>query len=305
MDPRKPIDTQAAGLMLVLCSIWALQQVLLKAAAVDITPMMQVALRSGMSAVLVWLLMRWRGERLHLGGRDLKPGLLVGLLVAVEFLFVAEGIRHTTASHAAVFLYTAPIFVALALHWRLPSERLNRVQWVGILLAFAGVALAFLWRGANAAGNGASLLGDFLVVLGAMGWAGTTVAVRLTSLANAPATRTLQYQLVGAFVVLLPASLLMGLGTIHHTPLAWGSVLFQGILVSFASYLVWFWLLRKYLASRLGVFSFMTPLFGVALGVWLLNDPLEPGFVLGAVLVLLGILLVIGQAWLPRALTRG
>lgn len=116
MDPRKPIDTQAAGLMLLLCSIWALQQVLLKAAAVDITPMMQVALRSGMSAVLVWLLMRWRGERLDLGGRDLKPGLLVGLLFAVEFLFVAEGIRHTTASHAAVFLYTAPIFVALALH---------------------------------------------------------------------------------------------------------------------------------------------------------------------------------------------
>ena len=78
-------------------------------------------------------------------------------------------------------------------------------------------------------------------------------------------------------------------------------MLFQGILVSFASYLVWFWLLRKYLASRLGVFSFMTPLFGVALGVWLLGEPLEPGFVVGAVLVLLGILLVNGEAWLPRS----
>ena len=45
----------------------------------------------------------------------------------------------------------------------------------------------------------------------------------------------------------------------------------------------------------------MTPLFGVALGVWLLGEPLEPGFVVGAVLVLLGILLVNGQAWLPRS----
>ncbi len=300
MDTRKPIDAQAAGLMFVLCLTWALQQVLLKAAAVDISPMMQVALRSGISAVLVWLMMRWRGEPLDLAGRDWKPGLVVGLLFALEFLFVAEGIRHTTASHAAVFLYTAPIFVALALHWRLPSERLNRVQWTGILLAFAGVVLAFLWRGSHGSG-GATLLGDFLVLVGAAGWAGTTVAVRLSSLANAPATRTLQYQLIGAFVVLLPAAWLMGLGEIRHTTLAWGSVLFQGILVSFASYLVWFWLLRKYLASRLGVFSFMTPLFGVALGVWLLGEPLEPGFVVGAVLVLLGILLVNGQAWLPRS----
>jgi hypothetical protein len=42
---------------------------------------------------------------------------------------------------------------------------------------------------------------------------------------------------------------------------------------------VWFWLLRRYLVSPLGVFSFMTPLIGVAFGVWLLNEPLEPGFV--------------------------
>ena len=62
MDTRKPIDAQAAGLMFVLCLTWALQQVLLKAAAVDISPMMQVALRSGISAVLVWLMMRWRDE---------------------------------------------------------------------------------------------------------------------------------------------------------------------------------------------------------------------------------------------------
>lgn len=285
--------------MLLLCLTWALQQILLKAAATDIAPLLQVALRSGISAVLVWLLMRWRAEPLQLAGPDWKPGLVVALLFGLEFLCVAEGVRQTTASHAAVFLYTAPIFVALTLHWRLPSERLSRLQWVGILLAFLGVALAFLWRGKVS--GGASMQGDFLVLLGAAGWAGTTVVVRCLSLANAPATRTLQYQLVGAFMMLLPIAFLTGQGGIRHSALAWGSVLFQGVLVSFASYLAWFWLLRKYLASRLGVFSFMTPLFGVALGVWLLGEPLEPGFVLSTILVLLGIVLVNGQAWLARS----
>ena len=77
---------------------------------------------------------------------------------------------------------------------------------------------------------------------------------------------------------------------------------FHTLVVSFASFLVWFWLLRHYLASRLGVFSFMTPLFGIVLGAWLLDEPIELSFVLGAVPVLLGIVLVSGGGWLGALL---
>jgi drug/metabolite transporter (DMT)-like permease len=96
----------------------------------------------------------------------------------------------------------------------------------------------------------------------------------------------------------------IGLGQtgFNSTPLAWGSLLFQSLVVSFASFLVWFWLLRNYLASRLGVFSFMTPLFGIAFGVWLLHEPLEPSFLVGALLVLAGIVLVSGSGWLKQVL---
>ena len=70
--------------------------------------------------------------------------------------------------------------------------------------------------------------------------------------------------------------------------------------MSFASLLTWFWLLRRYLASRLGVFSFLTPLFGVLLGVLLLGESLEPHFVAGSALVLAGIGLVGGHAVVSR-----
>ena len=76
------------------------------------------------------------------------------------------------------------------------------------------------------------------------------------------------------------------------------AVRWLGIALAFASFLVWFWLLRHYLASRLSVFSFMTPLFGTAFGVWLLDDPLEPAFIVGTVLVLTGITVVSGYGWL-------
>ena len=61
---------------------------------------------------------------------------------------------------------------------------------------------------------------------------------------------------------------------------------------AFVSYLTWFWLLRHYLAARLSVLTFLTPLFGVLGGVLLLGEPLTPSFAVAAVLVGAGIYLV-------------
>jgi drug/metabolite transporter (DMT)-like permease len=279
--------------MVLLCALWGLQQVLIKAAAPDVAPIMQVALRSGVSAALVAAWARWRGEPLHLLGPTLRPGLLAGVLFAAEFLFVAEGLRHTAASHMAVFLYTSPVFTALGLHFTIRAERLSRLQWAGILTAFSGIAVAFgggLLAGRIAPGI---LLGDLLGVAAGAAWGASTVVVRRSSLSEAPPARTLQYQLVVGFLLLLTGAALTGqAGRVSSTPVAWGSVLFQGVVISFASYLAWFWLLRRYLASRIAVFSFMTPLFGVTFGVLLLGEPLTPSFAGGAILVLTGITVV-------------
>ncbi|HSN79598.1 MAG TPA: DMT family transporter [Rhodoferax sp.] len=301
MNTRLDLDTKAITLMAVLCAIWGMQQVVLKATAADIAPIMQIALRSGGAALLVMLVMGWRGERMNLRDGTLRPGVAVGLLFGLEFLLVAEGLRHTTASHMVVFLYTAPMFAALGLHWKLPAERLGRVQWLGIALAFGGLAFAFLGRSTPAgAVPGNVLWGDFLGLLGGAGWAATTVVVRCSTLSKAPATQTLLYQLVGGFVILLAGAFLTGQARFNPTPQVWASLVFHTLVVSFASFLVWFWLLRHYLASRLGVFSFLTPLFGIVFGAWLLSEPIEASFLLGAVPVLIGIVLVSGGDWLTQ-----
>jgi drug/metabolite transporter (DMT)-like permease len=73
------------------------------------------------------------------------------------------------------------------------------------------------------------------------------------------------------------------------------------VIVSFLSLLAWFALLRRYLASRIGAFSFMTPLFGVALGAWLLNETISSGFLVGAFFVVVGVICVNCYEWLePR-----
>jgi len=304
MAPPRTIDTQAVGLMWLLCALWGLQQVALKATAHDVAPLLQIALRSGIAALLVALLMVWRGERFNAQDGTWRSGTIVGTLFAVEYLLVGEGLRHTSAAHMVVFLYTAPIFAALGLHRWLPAERLQPAQWVGVGLAFLGIALAFFGHRQPPTPSAGSevLRGDLLGLLAGASWGATTVVVRGSRLANTSATKTLLYQLIGAFVLLLPAALGLGQGTFKPTVLVWCNLAFQSIVVSFASFLVWFWLLRRYPASQLGVFSFMTPLFGVAFGVWLLNEPLEPNFLGGAVLVLFGIILVSGHVWVRRAI---
>ena len=54
MELRKQLDAQASGLMILLCMIWGIQQVAIKLAAPDISPMMQIAIRSGLAALLIF-----------------------------------------------------------------------------------------------------------------------------------------------------------------------------------------------------------------------------------------------------------
>lgn len=300
MEQRKALDAQASLIMFVLCMAWGLQQVVLKLAAPDISALMQIALRSILSAMMVYPLIHLTVRQKLWNKTYLSSGLLVGGLFAIEFYLVGEALRHTSASHTIVLLYTAPIFVALGLHWKLPSERLSTLQWSGIMVAFLGIVVSFLFR-SQSAQAGVSLWGDCLALLAGIFWAATTISVRLSVLAEAPATQTLFYQLFIGGVVLLPLSILTGQAEIHWTNLAILSLLFHTVLISFASYLIWFWLLKKYLASRLGVFSFLTPIFGLIFGVFLLNEKIELNFMIGTAMVMCGVIMVSLQGWLHKA----
>ena len=293
MSSRQALDSKASGIMFGLCILWGLQQVALKLAAPDISAVMQIALRSGLSAFMVYPMIKL-AKGTSLWGRDyLAAGILVGLLFAAEFFLVAQALRFTSAAHTVVLLYTAPIFVALGLHWKLPAERLSLIQWLGIACAFFGIVIAFLFPPAvSQAAASSALWGDVLALLAGVLWAATTIAVRLTKLAEAPATQTLFYQLFIAFLVLFPVAFFMGQATIHWSVLSLTSLLFHTVVVSFASYLIWFWLLKKYLASQLGVFSFLTPIFGMCFGVVLLNEQLELNFLVGTCFVLMGVMVV-------------
>src|SRR5690242_8313332 len=143
MQERKSLDATAYAVMLALTALWGFQQVTVKAIAADVSLVMQAALRSIVATVLLLAWMRLR--RVPLLERDgtLAAGLAAGLLFAGEFVFIYAGLGHTNASRMSVFIYLAPALTALGLHFFVKSERLSALQWGGVALAFAGIALAF------------------------------------------------------------------------------------------------------------------------------------------------------------------
>jgi drug/metabolite transporter (DMT)-like permease len=284
---RKPLDVGAYSLMVLLTALWGFQQVTIKVIAGDVSLIAQAAIRSIIATLLVLAWARLRGTPLFERDGTLKAGLLAGVLFAVEFVFIYGGLAYTNASRMVVFIYLTPVLTALGLHFLIPGERLHPAQWAGVLVAFGGVVLAFFNSGSN------TLIGDLCGIAAAFFWSATTVLIRATRLAQASATKTLFYQLAVSAVVLPLCSYLLGeQGVVAVTPLAVISLTYQAVIVAFLSYLAWFWLLGRYLAARLSVFSFLAPMFGVLFGVWLLGEPLGPEFAIAAGLVGLGIVLV-------------
>ena len=276
--------------MVLCCFIWGFTQVTIKLAAADVSPVMQSGLRSMLATALLFGWTRLRGIPLFDRDGTLKAGLIAGVLFAGEFLFIYAGLAHTGASRMVVFIYIAPCLTALGLHWFVPGERLHPAQWIGILLAFCGIVVAF---GDGFASSPASLLGDAFGVIGGVLWAATTVWIRATGLTRASPAKVLFYQLTMSSVAMPIASWLMGEpGVIAFTPIAIASLVYQGAIVAFATYLTWFWLLSRYLGGRLAVFGFLTPLFGVMAGAIVLGEPLRPAFLGALAMVGLGIWLV-------------
>jgi drug/metabolite transporter (DMT)-like permease len=286
---RRALDLRAILLVIALCMVWGIQQVAMKSVAGDVAPVMQLAIRFTIAAVFfgTWIAVR-EGRRVFDDG-TLWSGVLLGVMFSLEFILVGSALSHTTAAHATVFLYSAPIFTALGLQF-LPEERLDRVQWAGIGAAFIGIAVAFIGPGSRPAAH--LLFGDLVALCGGVAWGGSNVILRRGRIGSAATVKTVLYQVGVASILLSIFALVTGQTHAAPTTAAILALAFQTICISILSYLVWFRLLRLYFTSRLMLLSLMTPLFGVLFGALLLKDPIELRFGLGAALVLAGILVV-------------
>lgn len=139
------------------------------------------------------------------------------------------------------------------------------------------------------------MTGDGLCVLGAILWAASIVLVKASpALRRSSATAVLFFQLAGSAPLLLAASLLLGerVAWSDVSAVGWMCLFYQSVVVAFASYLAWFWMVLHYPAGRLAGFTFFTPVFGIAAGALILGELVGPSLLAGVAAIALGLRLL-------------
>jgi drug/metabolite transporter (DMT)-like permease len=287
----RPLDGLAIIVTIGLCLSWGFNNVSIKLAIHDIPPLIQSSTRSAIAAFIVFAWTQARGMALFKRDGTLGAGILAGVLFALEFVLIYRGLVWTTATRGVLFLYLAPFFVVIGSRWLVPGDQFSLSQWLGLLLSFAGIVIAFGLP--TPATDPHQMLGDIMLVGGGAAWAATTLVIKASALNRISAEKTLLYQLAVSAPLLAVGALIFG-ERMNAMPsaVAIGAFAYQTIWVVSVTFAVWFALIVRYSAARLSVFTFLAPLFGVAAGHFVLNEPLTPAFAVAAVLVAAGLLLV-------------
>ena len=283
------LDARAVVILTVLCLIWGLNAVAMKYATEGIAPIFCAGLRSLIATVclMIWM----AGRRIPLFVGHIKDGMLIGLLFGAEFGLLYLAIRYTTASSAWILLYTSPFFHALGAHFFLTGDRLSIAKTVGMMLSFAGILVLLSQHLGLPSVD--QFTGDMLALAAAILWALTTVVIKRRLVAAVSPYHTLFYQTLFSIPILFLLSYLYQETPIRYlNGLIWISLAYQGILVAFISYLVWFFLVHSYPVSRLSAFTFLTPVFATLAGVLLLGEPLILRIIISLTLVSIGIYIV-------------
>lgn len=284
-----PMDRRAWSLLLVLAAIWGASYLFIEIGLRDLSAPLIAWMRIALgAAVLVPLALR-AGALRDLTG--LWPVIVVVSVaqVAAPFLLIALGQEEITSSLAGILIGSAPIWIALLAYFFVAEERSEGVQLVGIAIGVGGLVLLL---GVDLGGSGAQLLGGLAVVGAGLGYAiGSLVATR--RLAGVQPLGLAAIVLAVAAVLSLPAALLTlpeaapGAG-----PLA--AIAALGILGTGVGYAIVYELIASVGAARTFLVTYLAPVFAVAYGVVLLDEPFGAASLAGLVLILAGSWLAAG-----------
>ena len=286
---KEVLDLKAVAILTGICMLWGLNAVAIKVSNLGIAPVFCAGIRSVMAVIALALWMKVK--KIPLFPSNLMDGLVVGILFGSEFACLYASLLYTTGSSAWILLYASPFFHATGAHFFLKGDRLTVYKSTGLLLAFIGVIIllsknfgAPTWTG---------LVGDLLAFAAAALWALTTIYIKRRLVGSVSFHHTLFYQTLFSIPILFLISVFLKETPIDHLNGAIIlSVVFQGIVVAFVSYLLWFYLVHEYPVSRLSAFTFLTPVFAIISCVFFLHEPLTWKLSISLIFVSLGIYVV-------------
>lgn len=200
------------------------------------------------------------------------------------------GTSLTTSGRATVFFYTQPLFLALLAPHFLPGDQLTIRKLAGLGVALCGITALFFTK--LTGGHGTTLLGDLIILSGALTTAFSSIATKRTAGRIHPvALICWQSWFSWPMLALLSWRLEAGRSFVF-TGRAIAAILYLGLVSAAFGFVAFAWLIQRNTATRVAALTFLTPVFGVAYSWLLLGETLTWVQLLGVLGVCLGVYIV-------------
>jgi drug/metabolite transporter (DMT)-like permease len=289
---RAPSAALVRLLLGILCLIWGSTWIVIKGGLQDLPPFSSAGIRFLIAAMIMIFVAAALSRRE--GGKP--PPAWLWLVQGTTNFAIAFGIVYhseTLLPSGLVSLLWGvyPMMQALAGHWFLAEERLRPGQWLGFGVGLLGLTLLFRTdiQSFGAAGVPTALL---LLLSPISATVGTTMVKRHGG--GVSSTRLNRNGMFWGAALLLAAALVFE----RDAPLRWtlpaiGSIAYLSVVGTVVTFSLYFWLLRYAPAHRIGLIAYVTPAIALFLGWAFAGEPITVFTLVGAGLILAGVLLVV------------
>jgi len=292
----KSMTLMAVLLASLIATLWGFNSVAVRYSVDEMPPVFVAGLRFLIGAIVLVGWCRWEGSDLRLKRAEIGPSILIGVLLFIQISLFNAGVELSTASHGSLYVNTFVFWVIAIEHFVTKADRLTFRKTIGVTLAAASVVLLITATDRSHASDVVrdipTLTGDLVLCLSAFFLGLKIVATKSALRIVKPGTLIFWQSVIGTVLFFLWSFAFEEIQWRETTWPSWVGVLYQGIFVAGFCFVIQARLMQTYSASQISVFAFITPLSGVAAGVWMRNDRMSPWMLLAAIGIALGIYFV-------------
>ena len=252
--------------------IWGSTWLAIKVGLDSVPPFYAVAIRFTVAAIILFILMRVRGEKLIFDRSTIKLYLTLAVLsFSFPFALVYWGEQYIPSGLASILFAAYPFVVALGSHWFLPNEPLNPYKISGIALGFIGVLIIF-WADIQIGQSGT--MGMIAVLCSTLMQGTSLVLVKRQNHHMSPIALSFGGMIFGILIMYGLAFCCEDFSAIHFDGKGIGSILYLGTFGTVVTFVIYYWLLKRVEAVYLSLVSLVTPVLAVFLGTFWLGEKL-------------------------------
>lgn len=271
--------------------IWGSSFLLIKIAVDDLGTLTLVATRLGIAALLMGIYLWWAGYGLPASRQDAFSMVVVGIFnVALPFTLITRAEESIDSSLATILNSSVPLFSLIIAHFALQDEKLNRNKVIGLIIGYVGIII-LMSRGLSEASS-SPIEGQLMMVGATFSYACAVIFMRAKLRHVVPITIA-GYSLIVGALIMIPLAVLGGnlpqLDQVGTDALLAISVL--GTVNTVIAYFLFYHLIGQW-GARATMVTYTFPPIGITLGALFLDEPIDARLILGAVLILGGIVAV-------------